>query len=57
MSQLEAEFAALGFEVYSQNFSAVKPLSVDSKVRFFIVGSQNADTLGPEVSPFLKPCL
>ncbi len=34
MRQVEAEFVALGFEVYSQNFSAKKPLSVDSEVRY-----------------------
>ena len=32
MSRLEMEFAALGLEVYSQNFSATKPLSMDTKV-------------------------
>ena len=33
MEVVEGELAALGLEVYSQNFSATKLVSTDSKVR------------------------
>ncbi len=32
MELVEAEFVALGLEVYSQNFSALKPVALTSEV-------------------------
>ena len=34
MELLEVEFAGLGLEVYSQNFTATKPLTVYSEVPY-----------------------
>lgn len=46
MEKLEAEFSKLGMEVYSQNFSAVKPVSIDSEVRSSVFKSLEPLCLG-----------